>query len=410
MQGRKIAVIGGGASGMMAAISAAKMGACVTIFESTKRVGNKILLTGNGKCNFTNLLMNEACYYCKEESFIQQTLQRFSAQDLNQFFINTGMLTKEKNGYMYPLGEQSAIVLDILRMELNKNQVCVLTEAKVVKIVKNNDMFCIETEDGNIDFFDKVIITTGGRSYPKTGSDGNGYKLAKKLGHTIYPTVPALVQLVGKDDFYKIVAGVRCEGTATLIVDGQVIRQERGEIQFTDYGISGIPVFQLSRVAAYGLFDKKSVSIQVDVFPDINDKQLDEIVSQRMLIHKDSTIEEFFCGLSNKKLCAYAIKKSNLKLDTKVNLLTMEQLKRAVFHLKKIDFQIVDTKSYDTAQVTAGGVLLSEINQDFSSKVTSNLYFAGEILDVDGICGGYNLHWAFASGYLAGQGAAGVKE
>lgn len=402
----KIAVIGGGAAGMMAAITAAKKGADVTVLEATNRIGNKILLTGNGKCNFSNLFLDESCYYCKDNAYLQGIFGQCSSEDILEFFEKAGMLVKKKGGYLYPAGEQASIVLDILRMELKKYSVCIITEAKVIKIVKDNNNFLVDTENGKQYCFDKVILTTGGRSYPKTGSDGSGYKLAKKLGHSIVPTVPALVQLCGSDDFYKIIAGVRSEGMVSLYVDNEMMRTEVGEIQFTDYGISGIPVFQVSRIAAYGLFEKKKVRMVADVLPAYNESQLEELVKTRILLHTENSLEEFMCGLSNKKLCLFAIKQAGRKTADLIKDMSFEDVLKVVLNLKKIVFHIVDTKGYHTAQVTAGGVPVTELDEGLQSKFTKGLYFAGEIVDVDGICGGYNLQWAFAGGYVAGSKAA----
>ena len=402
----KIAVIGGGASGMMAAISAGKAGALVTVFEASKRIGNKILMTGNGKCNFSNLIVDDECYYSKDKVFVREVIEQFSPNATKLFFEEAGMLVKNKNGYLYPQGEQASIVLDILRLKLKEYGICVYTECKISKIQNQNNSFVIETENRKQYVFDKVIIATGGRSYPKTGSDGNGYKLAKKLGHSIVPTVPALVQLCGTDSFYNIVAGVRSEGIVTLYIDNEMVRKERGEIQFTDYGISGIPVFQISRMAAYGLFEKKSVIIHVDVLPEYEKEQIKEFVKNRILLHKNNTLEEFMCGLTNKKLCLLAIKLLNKKSDSKVCTMSEDELLQIVLKLKNIEFHITDTKGYETAQVTAGGINVAELNRDLSSKVLKGLYFTGEIIDVDGICGGYNLQWAFATGYIAGYAAA----
>ena len=400
----KVAVIGGGAAGIMAAIEAAKKGAKVTLLEATGRVGNKILLTGNGKCNFSNLFMDESCYYAKDRTFVNQVFEHFSPSKSVRYFEELGMLSKDKDGYLYPLGEQASIVLDVLRMELKRQNVTVLTDAKVVRIVKENDFF-ITCEDGREFSFDKVILTTGGRSYPKTGSEGNGYKLAKKLGHHIIPTVPALVQLVGKDDFYKIIAGVRAEGRVEIYVDGILENTQTGEIQFTDYGISGIPVFQLSRIAAYGLLEQKKVCIHADVLTTYTIDELKDMVISRRNLHKNNTLEEFLCGFSNKKLCLLAIKQAGYKATELVCDKTDDELFTMVMKLKEIIFHITDTKGYLTAQVTAGGVVLDEIDETMQSKFVKGLYFAGEIVDVDGICGGYNLHWAFASGYVAGNHA-----
>ena len=405
----KIAVIGGGASGMMAAISAGKSGASVTVFEASKRIGNKILMTGNGKCNFSNLILDDTCYYSKDKGFVREVMEQFSPNATKLFFEEAGMLVKNKNGYLYPQGEQASIVLDILRLKLKEYGVCVYTECRISKIQNQNNNFVIETENGKQYVFDKVIIATGGRSYPKTGSDGNGYKLAKKLGHSVMPTVPALVQLCGTDNFYNIVAGVRSEGVVTLYIDGELVRKERGEIQFTDYGISGIPVFQISRMAAYGLFEKRQVVICVDVLPEYEIDKIKEFVKSRVLLHKNNTLEEFMCGFANKKLCLLAMKLLNKKTDSKVCTMSEEELLQIVLKLKNIEFHITDTKGYETAQVTAGGVNVAELNSDLSSKVVKGLYFTGEIIDVDGICGGYNLQWAFATGYIAGCAAANEK-
>lgn len=405
----KIAVIGGGASGMMAAISAGKSGASVTVFEASKRIGNKILMTGNGKCNFSNLILDDTCYYSKDKGFVREVMEQFSPNATKLFFEEAGMLVKNKNGYLYPQGEQASIVLDILRLKIKEYGVCVYTECRISKIQNQNNSFVIETENGKQYVFDKVIIATGGRSYPKTGSDGNGYKLAKKLGHSVVPTVPALVQLCGVDNFYNIVAGVRSEGVVTLYIDGELVRKERGEIQFTDYGISGIPVFQISRMAAYGLFEKKQVVISVDVLPEYEIDKIKEFVKSRVLLHKNNTLEEFMCGFANKKLCLLAMKLLNKKPDSKVCTMSEEELLQIVLKLKNIEFHITDTKGYETAQVTAGGVNVAELNSDLSSKVVKGLYFTGEIIDVDGICGGYNLQWAFATGYIAGCAAANEK-
>ncbi len=403
----KIAVIGGGAAGIMAAITAAKHGADVTLIEATNRIGNKILMTGNGKCNFSNLYLDKTCYYCKDNQFLENVFEKFSPQDCAAFFKNSGMLVKDKEGYLYPLGEQASIVLDILRLELNRCGICVMTEAKVIRLSKENDKFVLDIENGKRLSFEKVIVAAGGRSYPKTGSDGNGYKLAKKMGHTIFPTVPALVQLVGCDDFYKTIAGVRSEGRVAVFVSGNEIRSERGEIQFTDYGISGIPIFQISRIAAYGLFEKKMVEIHVDVLPDYNKNELTELISQRSSLYKGFTLEEFMCGLCNKKLGQFAIKYAGYKTSELIDDKTCEELVQMVLTLKEMVFHITDTKGYETAQVTAGGVLTDELDDNLQSKNCKGLYFAGEMVDVDGICGGYNLHWAFASGYVAGVHSAG---
>lgn len=409
MKNVKVGVIGGGAAGMMAAITAASQGAEVTILERGERLGKKILMTGNGKCNLGNLYMNEEMYYGGSPEFITKSLDKFSTEDTICFFHGLGLMLKNKNGYLYPASEQAAVVLDVLRNELRVLGVTVITEYKVNKIEKREDG-CIAVfggNDGNISYvFDRVILACGSKAAPKTGSDGSGFKLAKQLGHSIVPTVPALVQLKCGEDYLKAVAGVRAEGRLEVWQDGTCVATETGEIQFTEYGISGIPVFQISRVVNYILRNGQEPEVVINLMPDYGEEEFSQLVMRRMLLQTDRTVEEFFTGMLNKKLMSLFIKLAGLKHTLSIEEAD-EEAKMQVYELcRSWKLHVIGSNSYDNAQVCAGGVDLNEITEEMESRIVPGVYFAGEILDVDGKCGGYNLQWAWCSGYLAGRAAA----
>ncbi len=409
MKQKKIAVIGGGASGMMAAIAASGEGAAVFLYEQNDRVGKKILSTGNGKCNFSNQDLSLRHYYSKTPRLAERILQRFDAKSAVSFFEKAGMLSKEKNGGLYPLSEQASTVLDILRMQLAKSGIRVFTAQKVTEIrVNKHGKFTVFAKDRKEEY-DGVILACGGKAAPKTGSDGNGYLLAKAMGHSLVPTVPALVQLICREEYMKAVAGVRLDAKVNLFADGQEKAMERGELQLTAYGISGIVVFQLSRIAAYALLHKKKVTVYIDCLPDFSPKAFQEFGAQRITAMPDCTVEEFFTGILNKKLMLLFIKLAGLKPGDSYKNIPQEKIDRVFAFCKRFPLTVCGTQSYDNAQVTAGGIPLTEVSENLESLFVKGLYFAGEILDVDGKCGGYNLQWAWASGYAAGQSAARTK-
>ena len=417
MKRMKIGVIGGGAAGMMAAITAAGEGAEVTLLEGGERVGKKILSTGNGKCNLGNMQLGPENYYGASGEWIADCLERFDTQETIRFFHRIGLLLKEKNGYLYPLAEQAAVVLDVLRSELRTSGVEIVTDCKV-KEIKLSAGHRTEAgfevlSDSRTFSFDRVILACGSQAAPKTGSDGSGYRLAKALGHEIVPVVPALVQLRCEEQYLKEVAGVRADAAIHILTPGN--REcgkeicERGELQLVDYGISGIPVFQLSRRVNYLLRETgkdSRVEISVDLLPDYTGEEFARLCAGRKLLQGDRTVEEFFTGMLHKKLMYLFIKLAGLKRDTPVAEAEEKKL-AAVFALcKDWRLHVTGSNSFDNAQVCAGGVDTGQVSRDMESLLVPGLYFAGEILDVDGRCGGYNLQWAWCSGYLAGKSAA----
>lgn len=401
---KKVGIIGAGAAGMMAAIQAARSGGEVTLFEKNERLGKKILMTGNGKCNLTNKSFSLDDYNSTNKEFLSVFFSRFGVEDTIVFFQELGLLLKNKAGYLYPLSEQASTVLDVLRFEIKRLEIQVITEEEVTSLHRKKD-FLVQTKKQNY-HFDNILITTGGKACPKSGSDGTGFQFASKLGHHIIDPVPALVQLKCSGDFWKLIAGVRCDANIKLTVGNQEKAVERGELQITDYGISGIPIFQLSRYAAYGIQNRQTVNAFIDFLPDYSLEDLLTSAQEHYKIRKQDTAEEFFTGYLNKKLMFLFMKLVGIKANSLTKNNPFGQIQKVFEQMKEYRVVITDTNSFQNAQVCAGGVPLTEITEKMESNIVKGLYFAGEILDVDGRCGGYNLQWAWTSGYLAGLNMA----
>lgn len=408
---RKVGVIGGGAAGMTAAVFAARAGAEVTILERNDRVGKKLLVTGNGKCNLGNYHLTMEEYYGNNPKWIEKALQSFGTEETVDFFRGLGLLLKERNGYIYPACEQAAVVLDVLRFELQSLGVEIITECKINSIYKEKESGKIFLSDGTKKYtFDAVILACGSKAAPKTGSDGSGYKLAKQIGHRIIPTVPALVQLKCSEDYLKAVAGVRADASIKVYDNGECVACERGELQLTEYGISGIPVFQLSRMVNYILRDKPEVAVEIDFLPDYDEDALEKLYCVRNTLQGKRTVEEFFTGMLNKKLMALFIKMAGLKGNALVEQSDKSKIAQVYRLCKSWKVHVNGSNPYDNAQVCAGGVDTAEVSENMESLKMPGVYLAGELLDVDGKCGGYNLQWAWCSGYLAGRAAAGADK
>ena len=403
---RHVAVIGGGAAGMMAAITSAREGARVTILEHKDRIGKKILSTGNGRCNFTNTYQTPACYRSDNRDFAWNIIQKFNVEKTISFFKELGIYPKDRNGYLYPYSDQAAAILEVLQIEVAKLDICVMTEINVLDIQPVKKEIRITTDKKTITA-DSVILACGSKAAPVTGSDGSGYQLAKLFGHRIVPVLPALVQLRCAEKFYKSISGVRVQGTVEIYADDIFLASDTGEIQLTNYGISGIPVFQVSRYAAKALYKKQSVTAVLNFMPDMNKEEFLLFLQERITLCPYKTLDEFFTGVFPKKLCELWIRLSRLPKEMRVSDLSGEQLEKLVLLIQHLRTHITETNSFEQAQICCGGVDTTEINPDtLESNYVPGIYFAGELLDVDGICGGYNLQWAWSSGFVAGKEAA----
>ncbi len=407
---RTVAVIGGGASGMMAAVTAASEGARVILLEHKDRIGKKILSTGNGRCNFTNIHQEPICYHSEDPMFPWEVVERFNAQAVISFFLQLGVYSKNRNGYIYPNSDQASAVLDAFRMELDRLKVEIRTGVECREIRPGKKGFTVLTDQGPVRA-DRVILCAGSKAAPTTGSDGSGYDLAKKLGHRILPVLPALTALKCEEKFFKSIAGVRANGSVSIWSGGECIAKDTGEIQLTDYGISGIPVFQVSRYASKLLYEKKEMDAVLDFMPDFTKEQTNAFLRARAKTRPDKSAEMFLIGLFHKKLCDLWIRLSEIPRQRKAGELTEDEIARLTDLIKEFRVRVRETNPYDKAQVCCGGVDTREVNPEtLESVYVPGVYFAGEILDVDGMCGGYNLTFAWASGYVAGKAASGADQ
>ena len=405
---RQVIVVGGGAAGMIAAISARRLGADVTILEKNPRVGKKILATGNGRCNFTNINADVGYYHGNNPKFTYSALSNFTVDDTIRFFEKLGIAHKiEDFGKAFPMSDQASSVLDVLLYELNDLGVNIVCDANV-KDIRKNGKFLIELEDGKVYKGDRVIITTGGKAMPSSGSDGSGYDLAARLGHTIIDIFPALVQLKLEGSFFKRLDGVKFVGTAEIIHNNKSVAMDRGDILFTNYGVSGPPILQISRKAGELLKEGQEAYLKITIMDMMPKDELRTLLKKRWQISSSKPLDFSLVGLINKRLIPVVLMEAGLNdAERPVASLSAKEQERIIDFLTDWRFKIRGTRSWPSAQVTAGGVDTREINQDtMESKLVKGLFFAGEIIDIDGQCGGFNLQWAWSSGFIAGQNAA----
>lgn len=398
----KIGIIGGGAAGMMSAITAARNGHSVTIIEHNQKLGKKILATGNGKCNFTNQDMSLYHFGASDENidFIKHVYNKFDRDSVISFFDEIGIAPYEKNGYFYPRSEQASSVAEALYAELLSQFVNIVTECNIKEVYKDSK-FVITTDKGNFKF-DKLIIATGSMASPKTGSDGSGYKIAKSFGHKLIKPLAALCGLKCEGKFFKGVAGVRCRAMVSLYVDDEFVRAEEGELQLTDYGVSGIPVFQISADAVRSLDEGCDVSVEIDFYKESRDiSDTEDMIRYRIKCNPEKTADEFLNGVFNKKLIKMLVLQCGIDSDIKCSELSDEDIECLSELIKGFNVKVLAPNA-DNAQICSGGVDCNELKDSLESKICSGLYFAGEIIDVNGDCGGYNLQWAWSSGYVAG--------
>lgn len=408
MAGKKydVIVIGAGSSGIMAAITAARQGAYVLLLEHKERIGKKILATGNGKCNFTNDDMSLA-HFRGDKGFIESVLPMFDQKHTLAFFHEIGILPKCKNGYYYPNSEQASSILFALSEELKRLGVRILTDTTPTLVQKKKDYF--EVGCNKQTFLSRSLIwATGLLASPKLGSDGSSFSHLKAMGHHFTPIVPALCAFYATGTDFGKISGVRVQANLQLEIDKKIVAGDTGELQLTDYGISGIPVFQISRYASYGLYHKKNVLIHINFMPDYTEEQLQNEIEYRILqLNNHATPQKILNGFLPQKLIPVIAKACGWKEDMPMPGEHKKEILRLLHQIMDFEVQLTKPRDYEFSQICAGGISSEEVHADtLESKLVPKLYFAGELLDVDGICGGYNLQWAWASGYVAGTNAA----
>ena len=453
-----VAVIGGGAAGMMAAIEAARAGAIVTLIEKNPQLGKKLAMTGNGRCNYTNLDMSDRIggkFRGFHPEFAAPALDALPPEAVLDWFRAIGVEPRFRGSYVYPNSDQASAVVDALREELHRLSVKVHYNAEVKniqRIEKDAGYFMIQCTDATVKA-DRVILAAGSKAAPKTGSNGDGYFIARKLGHTIVPYVPALCGIRCAGDAFRALAGIRTEAALELVIDGHSVDREAGELQLVDYGISGIPVFQLSRYAAYALQEGKKAAVYINFLPGFteagaavrNSKRASsasgistievsaaknaqnaraevsccaakaeepkdlavQLYRQRQERLAGRKMESFFTGLLHQKLGQLLLRMASVRPELPVAELSEKQLRSLASLSVRFKAECVEMNGFLQAQVVAGGVDTTEVDPGtMASRLVPGLYFAGEVLDIDGICGGYNLQWAWASGFVAGRHAA----
>ncbi|MDO4297474.1 MAG: NAD(P)/FAD-dependent oxidoreductase [Lachnospiraceae bacterium] len=455
---KRVIVAGGGASGLMAAITAARNGAAVTILESMERAGKKLLLTGNGRCNLTHMDEHpeESCFGA-EPAFIKAVMQQLSPEEVRCFFRELGLATIEKNGYVYPVTGQAWSVLAVLTTELRRLKVKLKLSEKIVSIERKEALWQVHTASWCYEA-EALILACGSKAAPKTGSDGSGYELARIAGHRITPVFPALTPVICREPFPASLAGVRCRAAVSLYrVENSekggscygressrsqqekqkytLIRRETGELQWTSYGISGILIFQISRFVSKTGQHTDRLYLELDLLPDLTLEELEKLLVELSDRLPQEKVSSLLAGLLPEKLIPVILQRAGMsakmtgsqffssnnegqeKAGKKISAGSDYEKKKITTPLgnltaaiKHFHINIKGTKSFETCQVCGGGVDTRQIDGlTLQSKIHPGLYFAGELLDVDGLCGGYNLQWAWASGYVAGKYAAGMQ-
>jgi predicted Rossmann fold flavoprotein len=417
-----IAVIGGGASGMASAINAhrywgntSQEPCSVSLFERNARLGKKLLMTGNGRCNLANLDGGLARFHGGDASFAEYALSQYPPEKVITIFEQMGVLcTVEEDRKIYPASLHASSVLDALRLALDENKISRYSQTMIKELSKAGNRFILHSSDGKSYTASSVIVATGGMCAPETGSDGNGYQLLAAFSHELAEPLPSIVQLATDTRFVKPMSGNKIRGKASLYIDGALVRTENGEILFTDYGLSGPPILQLSGYVSRALHNGKTrgqspdISIVLDFFPNHCIDEVTAILHNRRHAFPGRKLEEYLTGLFQRRL-AYGLMKASVKkpLSAIVADLTDDELAALAQSCKALGVAVTGTKSFAHAQATAGGIKTSGFDAStMGSRHCPGLFACGEILDIDGDCGGFNLHWAWASGFLAGSSAA----
>lgn len=403
---KKIVIIGGGISGFTSAINAKTNNNKVIILEGQDKPLKKLLITGNGKCNYFNEEFIPSKYHSFNEELLKNIISLENKNKILTFFKSIGIIPRIKENYYYPYSNQAISVKNSFLKEIENKNIKLKLNSYVKDIKKENDKFLVYYNN-DVLVCDELIISTGGKSYPKTGSDGLGYNLSKKLGHTINKPLPALVGLKCKEPFLKKLNGVRSNATVSLFINDKLIKSEIGEVQFTNYGLSGICIFNLSSIASRSISENKKVKISINFLDKLkikNKKSFQEFIFSSEYNFKKEKISYFLDNLLNYKLTNVILEKTKIERNKLVSKLSDNEINMLFENLFSFTMNIIDTNNFESAQITYGGVSLYEINPlTFESKIVSNLYLTGEVLDIDGDCGGYNIAFAVLSGILAGE-------
>jgi len=401
-----VAIIGAGPSGIMAAIVAKNNGANVILVEKNDVIGRKILATGNGRCNITNKFTKVENYHGSNPEFVRSVISSFDQHKTIKFFENMGLILKEEDrGRMFPRTNQAKSVVDILSHELEQLNVVVRLNTEVKKIDKNPS-WQMTLSDGSTINSEKLILTTGGRASHQFGSSGDGLFWAKNLGVSSKNIYAALVPMETSESWVKQVQGLKAEAKASFFVDNELVSKRFGDLIFTHYGISGPAIMSQARFVA-PFVENKTVQVKLDFVEEKSNKELDEIIARIFNASGHKSVKNALVGMVPANLIPIILSQSDVSGDEGVSRISKIQRGNIVTNLKSLTLKISKLRPLKEAQVTRGGIMVDEINtKTLESKKVKGLYFAGEILDVDGDSGGFNLQWAWSSGYVAGASSA----
>lgn len=395
----RVGIIGAGASGVFAALILKQNYIDTTVIERNANALKKIYATGNGRCNFTNRNVSYKNYHGENPKFTISAIKKFDNYDVIEFFNDMGIPEVElENGKIFPKSLQASSIVKQMMCLANHLEVEFIYDSFVDDVRKNGNVFEVKSND-SIYKFDYLIVACGSKAYKKSGSDGNGYILMKKLGHNIVKTHPGIVQLRLNGDSFKKMSGTKFKANAKLVVDGKEVFEFYHDVLFTDYGISGPTILQLSGEAIRAKNKGLDVKIRIDTV-DFDENKLYEHLIYIISLNYYKKINELLVGLINDNLIEEVLNQANINCDINVCELSKEEIYKLAHTLKNLEFNVSGYKDEDSGQITCGGVDTDEINPStMESKKIKNLYIIGEIMDVDGDCGGYNLQWAFSSAY-----------
>ena len=398
-------ILGGGASGLAACAALAKDGMRITLIERLDRVGKKIMAAGNGRCNLSNENM-DAAFYGSAAPFVRRVYEKTPPQEVLSFFSDLGLMTTREEGRIYPRTMMASSVLDVLRAGCERESVTILTGEEVVSLAPSRrGGWSVQLSSGEGVFAPVVLCAMGGSASPHLGTDGAGVRLLETLGHSAGRQYPALVQLKCDHGALRSLKGIRLQAVLSLEIAGSPAAQETGELLFADYGVSGVCVFQLSGLAAQALDEKMRVRLLVNLLPEVDD--IPTWLHARIAAHPEQTALGLFTGVFPRLLSMALLKEAGVSPDAQASRLRAGQTQALAQAIGAFALPVTGTQGFKNAQVTRGGIRLDEIAPDtMASRLFDGLYVLGETLDVDGPCGGYNLHFAFASALTAAKAIA----
>lgn len=400
---KTIVIIGGGASGMMAAITASQE--CdnqIVLLERQARVGRKLLSTGNGRCNLTNLHTDCNRYHGADRDFIMPAMMRFGVAETLKFFRCLGLITvAEMDGRVYPLSNHANSVVDVLRFALDRDNIELCIDNSVVNLKWNGKRFFVSTADGGHIYADYVIVACGGAAAPKLGGVMDGYRLLEEMGHSRTTLYPSLVQVKTDPTYPRALKGVKTDAAITVLAGQHILASRRGEVLFTEYGVSGPAIFDVSRAIST---EGEGLSIHLDLLADFTEEEVIKLLTHRHEVAPQLPANQLLTGALHNRLGQMVCKYGGVSGNRRIGELSSGELRAVACATKEFVLDVEGVAGFDSAQVTAGGMITSEFDPEtLESRLIPGLFACGEVLDIDGDCGGFNLQWAWSSGHLAGR-------